>query len=141
MLALAVEDVKGFMVKLLKEDVFDEFWLKSCCVDSFARFEIYGTSGDEGVAWSRLREYVFGVVRGGAVPRSMKIVFGADGEKAGIEGAGSGFVNILFEGGKVGLTTGLSKKSFSLDRSDEQKWDEVVVKFLGRAGIKYTSEI
>ncbi|MCL2396923.1 MAG: DUF5721 family protein [Defluviitaleaceae bacterium] len=140
MIALSISDVKGFMVKLLKEDAFDGFLLKNATIDTFARFEIYAAESETTAKWSDVRSYVFDVVKGNAAPKSIKIVLGGDTERTGIENAAALFINIHFENGKVNITTGLSKRSFSLDRTDDEKWDGMVMQFLDAAGIRYTRE-
>ena len=141
MLALLIEDTKGFMVKLLKEGVFDEFLLKSAVIDSFARFEVYAPQTEGGVCWSGVRDHVYHIVKGAAAPRGLKIVFCADMEKFNIINAGGLFINIHFEAGKIMVTTGLSVKSFSLDKSSEEEWDAAVLGFLEDAGIGCVNQI
>jgi len=137
MLALSIDNVKIFMVKLLKSPVFDEFTAKNVVVDTFARFEI--NASDEAANWENVRSYVFDIIKNGGLPRSVKVVICADGEKYAMPDVGTLFINIHFEGGKINLTTGLSKKNFSLDKTDERQWDEIVIKFLENAEIKYTN--
>ena len=139
MLALTISDVKGFMVKLLKEEVFDGFQLRNAVVNTFARFEIYGGKEDGCAMWGAVRPHVFGIIKGGAAPKSIKIIFGRETE--GADSPTSFFVNIHFEDGKVSLTTGISKKGFSLDKSDDEKWDAQVVKFLEDNEITYINEM
>jgi hypothetical protein len=140
MLALSISDVRGFMVKLLKEEVFDDFRLSNAVVNTFARFEIFGAGGDDGcVMWSAVRPHVFGIVKGDTPPKSIKIIFGK--EAGGTDNPVSLFVNIHFDEGKVGLTTGISKKGFTLDKSDDEKWDAQVLKFLEDNKIKYINEM
>ena len=141
MLALTFPDVRGFMVKLLKEEVFDEFQLRNAVVNTFARFEIYGGSEDGCALWGAVRSHVFGIIKGGETPRSMKIIFGKEEQGADADNPISFFVNIHFEDGKVNLTTGISKKGFTLDRSDDDRWDADVIKFLDDNEITYTNEI
>jgi len=142
MLALSISDVRGFMVKLLKEEVFDGFQLRNAVVNTFARFEIYGSNGDAGCAmWGLVRPHVFGIIKGGAPPRSIKIIFGKEMEMEDADSPISLFINIHFEDGKVSLTTGISKKGFSLDKSDDERWDTQVVQFLKENEITYINEM
>ena len=141
MLALSISDVRGFMVKLLKEEVFDDFQLRNAVVNTFARFEIYGVRDDSCVQWREVRPHVFGLIKGDKPPKSIKIIFGKEMEGSDADNPTSLFINIHFENGKVSLTTGLSKKGFSLDRYDGEKWDAQVIKFLDDNGITYINEI
>ena len=45
------------------------------------------------------------------------------------------FINITFENGAIGVTTGFSQKVFALDKSLDQAWDEVVEKFFKKHGV------
>ena len=137
---MLVENTKEFMVKLLKEGVFDEFLLKSAVIDSFVRFEIYARAEEE-ACWGSMRDHVFHIVKGSAAPRSLKVVLCADVGKFDISNAVGLFVNIHFEAGRVMLTTGLSMRSFSLDKSSEGEWDAAVLGFLEDAGIGFVSQI
>ena len=138
MQALSIDNVKGFMAKLLKGNSFDHFQLKSAVVDSFARFEI---STDQVVLWGDVRNYVFDIIKGGVAPKLVKIILCADVDTSGIENAGALFINIQFEGGKISLTTGMSQKNFSLDKAGDRAWDDAVLRFLDSADIKYSNEI
>jgi len=139
MLAYSIPDVRGFMVKLLKEDMFDDFQIRNAVVNAFARFEIYGAGEDGCAMWAAVRPHVFGIIKGGAAPKSIKIIFGR--ELNGSENPTSLFINIHFEDGKISLTTGISKKGFSLDKTDEENWDAEVTQFLDRNEITYINEM
>jgi len=138
MLALSISEIKAFMAKLLKDNCFDDFQLKSAVVDSFARFEV---SADDVVLWAAVRNYVFDFIKGGVAPKLIRVILCADVEKAGIENAGALFINIQFEGGKINLTTGMSQKNFSLDKTGDHAWDDAVLRFLDDNNIKYSNEI
>ena len=135
MLALSISDVRGFMVKLLKEDIFDDFQLRNAVVNAFARFEIYGATNGGCVLWGAVRPHVFGIIKGGTPPKSVKVIFAQEAEGTSL------FVNIHFEDGKVNLTTGISKKGFSLDKTDDENWDAQVLKFLEDNEITYINEM
>ena len=141
MLALSISDVRDFMVKLLKEDVFDDFQLRNAVVNTFARFEIYGAGDERCAMWSELRPHVFGIIKGGKPPKSIKIILGKQVDAAISDDATSKFVNIHFEDGKINLTTGISKKGFSLDKSDEEQWDAQTIQFLDDNKITYINEM
>jgi len=137
MLALTLNSVKDFMVKLLKESVFDDFYLKSAVVETIARFEVH-TLTDEPVLWADVREHVYGFIKGGVTPRTMRIVLSGDIDKYAISGATGLYINIHFEGGSAKLTTGISC-GFSLDKSGEKAWDAAVLAFLEAAAIQFTA--
>jgi len=139
MLALTLDSIKDFMVKLLKESVFDDFFIKSAVVETIARFEVYALEGDAAPClWADVREHVYGFIKGGVTPRTIKVVLSADLEKYSIDGANGLYVNIHFEDGAARLTTGVFC-GFSLDNSGEKAWDAAVLSFLDDAAIKYTA--
>jgi hypothetical protein len=129
------------MVKLLKEETFDDFQLRNAVVNTFARFEIYGVKDGDCVLWSAVRPHLFGIIRGGKPPKNIKIIFAREVKEADGDNSASLFINIHFEDGKVALTTGISKKGFSLDKSDGERWDAQVIKFLDDNEITYINEI
>ncbi|MCL2574171.1 MAG: DUF5721 family protein [Defluviitaleaceae bacterium] len=141
MLALSIPDVKAFMVKLLKEETFDDFQLRNAVVNTFARFEIYGVKDEACALWGAVRPHIFGIIKGGTPPKSIKIIFGKEVLPEGAQDATSLFINLHFEDGKINLTTGISKKGFSMDKTDSERWDAQVLEFLGNNNITYTNEI
>jgi len=143
MLALSVTDVKGFMVKLLKGKVFDDFQLRNAVVNTFARFEIFGANENGCATWGAVKPHVYGIIRGGTPPKSIKVIFAKEmpGADADSKDATSLFINMHFEDAKVNLTTGVSKKGFSLDKSDERAWDAEVLQFLDKNEITYINEM
>jgi len=141
MLALSISDVRGFMVKLLKDEVFDDFQLRNAVINTFARFEIFGARDDGFTNWGLVRPHVFGIIKGDKLPKGIKIILGKDISSTDADNPISSFINIHFEDGKINLTTGISKKGFSLDRSDDEKWDAQVMNFLDDNEIIYTNEM
>ena len=142
MLALSLEgeELRSFMNKLLAEDVFDGFVFREAVISSFSRFEIDGRGDSENPLfpdWRELRPFVFSIIKGRAKPKVMRIVLSwpEDGIEEIDRAAKSLFLNIAFEADNVLLTTGCSTKTFTLDKSAEQNWDEFMGGFLGRNGI------
>jgi len=156
MLAVTLSEAgtKGFMQKLLTEDVFDGFDTRSVMVSSFARMEIDGAAEREGdeegqaqprkqvySTWKALRPYVTQFVRGGGRPKGMKLVFSLAAEEMAsrFPEASALFLNVLFDG-KVVLTTGASQRSFSLDKALEYAWEDHVRSFLTANQIQFEME-
>lgn len=149
MIALNIpeSEVKGLMNKLLKEETFDIFEIRNVNINSFARFEINGLldadyqtedeKDEENKSkryslWGGIRPYVFNIIKGAKRPRSMKFVFSVPhGKMAEISNLASVlFLNITFENGEILITTGITNKEFSLDKSQDNKWDDYVMQFL-----------
>ena len=170
MLSLSVPDVRDFMGKLFKEAVFDGFETRSVSISTVAHFQIDGektqrpaipnvsvpvAAPDDEVtgsavakiksfcSWQELRPYAFAFIRGTVRPTFFKIVLSCRGEiMSGLsENAGAMFLNITLEGEAVRLTTGVSQKTFLLDKTHETAWDSYVESFLANSGIKFVSEL
>ncbi|MCL2353777.1 MAG: DUF5721 family protein [Defluviitaleaceae bacterium] len=132
MLSLSIVDVKGFMAKLLKEDVFDGFDLHTLNIQSFASFEVYKVAEEEPPKWGVIKPYAFDFVKGGKTPKAIKLVLSSGGE---------GCINIYFEESKTTITTGFAQKTFTMDKSQARMWEEDVLQFLQKANIEYINEM
>jgi len=148
---LPESQTKLFMQKLLSDSAFDAFACRSAMVSSFARLELSGApdrdeSGETAQKpvynpWSTLRPFVAQFVRGGGRPKGMKLVFalGADEMESRFPEASALFLNIHFDGA-VTLTTGTSRRSFSLDKSLDHAWETHIQAFLTANNITYEME-
>ena len=96
--------------------------------------------------WQLLRPFFLSVIRGKNTPLSFKFVFRLPSdttarlfEDEGIRienGAVSGLLmNLTFDGTSILLTTGVSHRTFSMDREPERVWDAWVESFFGKTGI------
>ena len=153
MLALSVPEdgVKLFMQKLLKEDVFDLFEVRTVVISTFVRFEIAEEKQKlenedpkrQICHWGKIRPFVFSILKGQKKPDYIKTVFSFDTSKTCeiADGAAALFLNMTFDGVKVLITTGMAQKTFSLDKSPEKRWDEYISGFLKDAGIEFESQI
>ena len=101
------------------------------------------------LSWARLRPVFFGLIRGRRTPGAFRLVFRlADYNVASLL-SGSGlnfrpeeiaglFLNISYANGEVSCTTGTSMNTFTLDRTLNHLWAEMVQKFLRREKIPFT---
>lgn len=143
-------ELKDFMNKLIKEETFDAFEIRGVEINSFTKIEISGIqdkdflSDDEKelelkkyCTWKKLRPYVFNIIKGNKRPRSIKIVFSLENEKLSLihENASALFLNMNFENNEISFTTGVSQKSFSMDKSLDVSWDDYVVEFFKESKI------
>lgn len=99
---------------------------------------------DEVIKWGQIRSLCYNIVKGKRLPVRFRIIFMTPPEKvAGFLAShdltnyspseiNALFMNVYYEGGKLTCTTGVSMKSFSMDKSIERAWDESVVKFISR---------
>lgn len=134
------EDVKGFMPKLLINNVFDNFEVRQVEIHSFAKFEINSNltkSEDDILTWEILKPYVYNIIKGNILPKNIKIVFclRKDIMSNLSESFSACFLNMNYDNGEVFFTTGTSKKTFNLNKSDDLLFEEMVGNFFNKNGI------
>lgn len=151
MLAFTINDTKSFMNLLLKGDSFDTFHFRQGEVTTFASFVIEGKrnldfyTAEEAemglsryVHWDEIRPFVFQTIKGNRLPKSIKLIFSLPDEKLEhLPNTAAAFLNILFKNNIVHCTTAISQKTFSLDKSSENLWEEYVLKFFKKNGIAF----
>ena len=133
-------EVRRFMDKLLREDLFDFFEVRGVDIVSFARFVIDGAIMNEAhkdgksslsyCTWGELRPYVFNIIKGKR-PRVFKIVLSLPAEQAQMlhNNVLSCFLNLMFDGSRILCTASSSERTFTLDRSFDGVWHEYILKF------------
>ena len=157
-----IQDIKDFMKKLLIGEAFDTFLLSEASITTFATFHIDGAFHSEylGTAeselltaeqsgytlWRRIRPFFFDLIKGKNTPLSFRIVFrlashnverlitqsGVSMRPEDVDGL---FLNIHFDGSSLTCTSGTSLRVFSLDKSLEHAWDEMLERFFRREEI------
>lgn len=165
MISLHIKEVKPFMAKLLMGGTFDHLVLKSMEIQTFTDFKISGNFNElyyseeeltnradkRFIPWSEVRGITYSIIKGSKTPLSLKIVFQLPPYEAGklIKSLGIGlkeeevgglYLNIRFEKGELHIITGAAIKTFTMDRTLEQAWDESVRHFLNKQGIGYEEE-
>ena len=164
MLALALTNKKDFMNKFLKTEIFDHFLLQEGIVVSFASYVIDGTitkgfytdteAEELGIKtfhflpFSMLRPRIFNLIKGKKAPSSFKFVLmlSPENQKRTMERIGSSYtpadisamsMNIKFQNQMLTLTTGISYRIFSTDKTLEPEWDKFVRQFLSQHDISF----
>lgn len=160
MLVCTVTDVRDFMEKLFLKDTFDGFQLMEAVIvtantfviDGHIREEYYTKEEWEQLAekkvsrWKELRPLCFQMIKGKKTPESMKLVFrmadsgveklliqsGLTFQLTDVEGL---FFNVRYENDKLQLTSGVSMKLFTMDKSLERFWEQRLQGFLKQAEI------
>ena len=154
MLSLQVTDIKDCMTKLLYKDCFDRFSLVEASirmgiswhVDGHRNPEFYDSDPDavqEGgfCLWQEAKPYIFQIIKGKRQPLGFKIILafpdktvdyliqecGVSFRREDVEGI---YLNLLFEPGNLRITTGISWRTFIMDRSLDQCVDNHVKAFL-----------
>ena len=85
LIAIQIEDIKGFMSKLLMTDTFDKFHIGPCEVETFVNFSTDGYISpnwfdkeeykDERAKWGMLRPIFLELIKGNKQPEKMKLNF------------------------------------------------------------------
>lgn len=157
MIALNLIDVKDFMHKLLCTEIFDHFLLRETTIcgsctwnmdgsihtDFFSAEELeeQGLTELSYVPFGQVRPQCFQLIKGRRVPSYFKFVFLlsptnltrtlAKTHSSFLPDDITGmFINLKFQHGKLLLTTGISYRIFSVDKSLEQEWDSLIQRFL-----------
>lgn len=164
MIALQITELKPFMSRLFLEDAFDGFLLSEALFVTFNTFRIEGTFQKEFFSaeererqhmeeqafsfWRQVRPFCLELIRGKRTPLEFKIVFRlspANTEKllyqaqlplsgGDVDGL---FLNLHYRQGVMHCTTGTSLRLFTLDRSLDRVWDEMVKKFFAGLGLSF----
>ena len=156
MISIKIENNRDFTRKLFIEDVFDDFYLNKAEFVTNCRFEVDGElmmnffdeeeqkslslEGRRFCLWKELKPFCYQIIKGRRAPLSFRILLSASAripecrtllENAVETGVVSGFVlKFEFINKEILGATGVSLNSFSLDRSLEHEWDELVPQIL-----------
>ncbi len=160
MLALQITNIKDFMSKLFLKDTFDSFYLVESSIVTATTFSIDGRIKkeyftaeeleahpyEEYSTWEILRPFCFQFIKGKKTPLAIKLILRlppAQSEQIleqsslpyQLQDIDGFFLNIRYENSAAVCTTGISIKTFTLDKSLEQYWDQTIIKFLKIANI------
>jgi len=130
--------VKGFMGKLLREGLFDEFEARSVEIFAAINVTLDGAGASGWSAWGAMRPMAYEIVKMCAKPRRMKVVFSKSDADEIHTNAAALFLNITYENDAVTFTTATSQKEFAMDKSLDRAWDEWVNGFFEKSEIKVT---
>lgn len=148
------------MSNLLIQNVFDNFLLSELDIVNYNYFSISGRlnkewysteeleelEGREYSKWADIKPIAYQLVKGSKTPQSFKIVFllsqenmlkiiNRNASSYQLEEVNGFFLNIKYEQGVATLITGISMKTFSMDKSLEHEWDKDMKTFLKHYGI------
>ncbi len=159
MLAFQILELKDFTSKLFLSDVFHRFYFVEGSFTTFITQTLDGALHkeffDSGSApeqtycyWEEVRPYCYSIIRGKRSPLHFHIIFQLSApntakliQQSGLslkpEDIHGLYLNCQFQNGKLTCTTGASLRIFSLDKSLERVWDEMVKKFFKQQGILF----
>ena len=146
MVALEItnSDVKNFMGQLLRQDIFDQFEVRSIEIATAMRMSIDGlvlSDDPEATAsfstWEALRPLVYEIIKSSTKPKYVKIVFSYKASAVGEihPNAAALFLNLSYENDGVTFTTGTGQKEFLFDKSLDSNWDEWIRGFFVKVGL------
>lgn len=164
MIALNILEIKDFMNKLLCGELFDNFLMQEAVIQgsitwsasgslntdfySPEELEENGLSGLAFLPFGQVRPQCLSLIKGKRTPTYFKFVFllspinlartleqtkssFTPGDISGM------FVNLKFQQGRLLLTTGVSYRIFSTDKSLELEWDQLMKRFLKNHELTY----
>ena len=116
MLALEILDIKDFTTKLFVGNVFDAFYLSEASFTTFLS-----------CTFQLSRKNTEKMLLSSGLSLSPEDVFGL-------------FLNCQFDRGRLVCTTGTSLRIFTIDRTVDQLWDDMIRRFFRQQGISFTEE-
>ena len=164
MLALKLTDNKDFMNKFLKSDIFDHFLLQEGVIVTASTYVIdgritegfysseemeeLGISGYSFLPFAMQRNHLFDLIKGKRTPVSFQfvLILSPDNLARTLKSVHSSFtesdissvcLTIRFQNGILTLTTGISYRIFTPDKSLDHEWDRLVRQFLSKHDISY----
>lgn len=162
MISLNLTSQKTFISHLLLKETFDNFQFiegeiitfNKFTIDGFIQKNFYEDSNDlpEYSFWKNIKEYCLSIIKGKQTPLSFRFIFRLspqnmarlleqnqlDFQPQDVQGL---YLNITFDNNGLKCITGTSLKLFSLDKSLEKTWDEMVQKFFYQKEIPFDLDI
>lgn len=154
MIGLSVLDIKNFMAGILTGTMFDKFYLRDGEIQTFTEFHLGGylnrpyfdseeweaLAGRRLCLWSEVKPFAFQLIKGHKLPVRFKFVFQLSDENTrwllerhhlpvNPEDMGGLFMNITYDHEKLVCTSGVSYKTFVMNKTLEQCWDDTVCQY------------
>ncbi len=136
----------GILVrKLLKDVEFDSWKFIQSKIQKNITYEIdgqnireyYGSKDiDEYVSWVDVKPIIYEIIKGQKLPISMTIVLKLENED--VDKSFGRVINIKYLNNEMRVISAFSYSTFSLDRSEESKWDKYIQDLFDRLEIKYS---
>ena len=156
MLALKITDIKDFTTKLLIGETFDAFWLSEATVTTYVTYNIEGNLHNDFfdtetldslkenertyALWKEIKPFCFQIMKGKKTPLSFRISFllsknnmrrllQQSGLNLSIDDIYSLMLHFHYDGTSLTCTTGTSLRIFTLDKTLDRVWDDMVLQF------------
>ncbi len=155
MLSIQIQDVKEFMNHLLCSDTFHSFYLWEASLKTSVHYHIDGRLNrdffntdeleafpqSDYISWAVIKPQIFSMIRGNKTPLSMKIIlmlskantnnlltkYNLPLSEENINGL---FFNIHYDGANLTCTTGVSYRTFTMDKRLESVFEESIKNWL-----------
>lgn len=147
MLSIQPTNTKQFMSQLFLDTTFDRLCLREAKLTTAYSVTIDGKQkhADGFIFWQDVRPLCLRMIQGDEPPESFSLVFMLPGENkdvlfAGSDGASavdSLLLNVRYDNGRVQCTTAVSYNTFTLDKSQENRWDRSLMQFFDTYKIEY----
>ena len=165
MVALQIQDIKNFMSKLLLSQTFDHFLLIEGSITTFNTFRIDGRIHSdffteeeqeerrlhdrEFSLWKEVKPFCLELIKGKKTPLGFKFTFQLSKENtvklltsSGItsiqpENVSGLLLNIRYDNGTLNVITATNLSLFTLDKTLERAWDDMVKRFLKQQEISF----
>lgn len=165
MVALQIQDIKHFMNKLLLSQTFDNFLLVEGNITTYNTFRIDGRIHQdffteeeqeelqllkrEFSLWREVKPFCLNLIKGKKTPLGFKFTFQLSKENTARLLASSGItsvlsenisgllLNIRYDHGSLNVITATNLNLFTLDKTLEHAWDDMVKQFLKQQEISF----
>ena len=165
MIALQIQDIKNFMSKLLLSQTFDHFLLVEGTITTYNTFRIdgrihksfftdeemeeRGLNTREFSLWKEVKPFCLELIKGKKTPLGFKFTFQLSKENTAKLLASSGItsiqpenvsgllLNVRYENGALNVITATNLNLFTLEKSLEHVWDDMVKRFLKQQEISF----
>ena len=164
MISLKILELNRFMAKLLKSELFDNFLLREGFVRTYMEYRFQGKlytdyfeteeqeryQNREYVLWGEVKPFFLELIKGKRTPLAIQLHLIFPEEEAAkllsqaqvplLEERPTLSLQRRFENGTARIFTGVSRSTFSLDRSVEEAWDAGVKELLHKMEIPVEQE-
>lgn len=165
MIALQIQNIKQFMNRLLLSTAFDSFLLLEGAVTTYCTFSMNGKlhrdffteeeleeqnmKDQEYSRWHDVKPIFLDLIKGKKTPLGFKFIFRLSPENTAKLLASSGItsirpenvsgllLNVRYDGTGLSCVTATSLNFFTMDKSLERAWDEMLKRFLKQQEISF----